>query len=75
MNKPFEVGQKVTKWEDYKEIMGKTILTVTKIEKGNSQSGWCVWASADVCPHCRRAGEEYNDLDSDWFVLSLKSYL
>lgn len=74
MEKPFEVGQKVTKWEDYKELMGKTTLTVTRIEESSSQSGWCVWASAEVCPHCGMTGEEWKDLDSDWFV-SLKTFL
>ena len=68
MKKPFKIGQKVTKWKEYKEIMGKTILTIVKIEESGSQSGWCVWANSEICPCCGHAGEKWKDLDSDWFV-------
>lgn len=68
MKKPFEVGQKVTKWEDYKGTMGKMVLTVERIERGNSQSGWCVWTASEVCPCCGNSVKKYKDLDSDWFV-------
>lgn len=68
VKKPFKVGDEVTKWEDYKTKMGKIILIVSRIEKSGSQSGWCVWASTECCPHCGRTSETWKDLDSDWFV-------
>lgn len=68
---PFEIGEKVLKWAEWKETLSPRIYTVTGVRKspeGLSASGWMIDCSSEECPHCGNKKSNVIGWDSAWFV-------